>query len=67
MLFGLHVLKILYFTQLMQLSEKLVNMEWFVFWNVAKALVQREDSLIKPRQSQNRISDFSTESVIGAV
>jgi hypothetical protein len=27
MLFGLHVLKILYFTQLMQLSEKLVNME----------------------------------------
>jgi hypothetical protein len=26
-----------------------------------KALVQREDSLIKPRQSQNRISGFSTE------
>jgi hypothetical protein len=28
-----------------------------------KALVQREDSLIKPRQSQNRISGFSTDSV----
>ena len=28
-----------------------------------KALVQREDSLIKPRKSQNRISGFSTESV----
>jgi hypothetical protein len=27
-----------------------------------KALVQREGSLIKPRQSQNRISGFSTES-----
>jgi hypothetical protein len=27
-----------------------------------KGLVQREDSLIKPRQSQNRISGFSTES-----
>jgi hypothetical protein len=26
-----------------------------------KALVQREDSLIKPRQSQNRVSGFSTE------
>jgi hypothetical protein len=25
-----------------------------------KALVQREDSLIKPHQSQNRISGFST-------
>ena len=32
--------------------------------NVAKALVQRGDSLIKPRQSQNRISGFSTESVL---
>jgi hypothetical protein len=28
------------------------------------ALVQRGDSLIKPRQSQNRISGFSTESVL---
>ena len=28
-----------------------------------KALVQREDSLIKPHQSQNRISGFSTDSV----
>ena len=28
-----------------------------------KALVQREDSLIKLRQSQNRISGFSTDSV----
>jgi hypothetical protein len=26
-----------------------------------KALVQRGDSLIKPRQSQNRISGFSTD------
>ena len=32
--------------------------------NVAKALVQRGDSLIKPRQSQNRISGFSTDSVL---
>ena len=32
--------------------------------NVAKALVQRGDSLIIPRQSQNRISGFSTESVL---
>jgi hypothetical protein len=30
----------------------------------AKALVQRGDSLIKPRQTQNRISGFSTESVL---
>ena len=29
-----------------------------------EALVQRGDSLIKPRQSQNRISGFSTESVL---
>ena len=29
-----------------------------------KAQVQREDSLIKPRQAQNRISGFSTESVL---
>ena len=29
-----------------------------------KALVQREDSLIKPRQSQNRISGFRTDSVL---
>ena len=28
------------------------------------ALVQRGDSLIKPRQSQNRMSGFSTESVL---
>ena len=32
-----------------------------------KALVQREDSLIKPRQSQNRISGFSTDSVLKAL
>jgi hypothetical protein len=32
-------------------------------WNVVKGLVQREGSLIKPRQSQNRISGFGTESV----
>ena len=30
----------------------------------AKALVQRGDSLIKPRQSQNRMSGFSTDSVL---
>ena len=29
-----------------------------------KALVQWDGSLIKPRQSQNRISGFSTESVL---
>jgi hypothetical protein len=29
-----------------------------------KALVQWEDSLIKPRQSQNRISGFSTDNRI---
>jgi hypothetical protein len=29
-----------------------------------KALVQRGDSLIKPRQSQNRMSGFSTDSVL---
>ena len=28
------------------------------------SLVQREDSLIKPRQSQNRTSGFSTDSVL---
>ena len=27
-------------------------------------MVQRGDSLIKPRQSQNRISGFSTDSVL---
>ena len=31
-----------------------------------KALVQRGDSLIKPRQSQNRMSGFSTDSVLKA-